>query len=203
MKIVDDTPIRRLSEDWGNPDGTGMKAKSLRQVEIFLKNKFINLGYTFLGIANPRTLPEVLDAEGKYFYIAVVPGIYSNFGFKEYEGSYSVYFYADGSWSKQSLGIPFFNITTELGYSNDNIITQNGVTKAIDKLKLPHVAGIIDERTQVVLSSSFTDTDTSRDVYLLTNSNISSKFYLFAYKINNEYVVPDLNCAENIRKYND
>lgn len=41
MKIqqVDDTPIKNIEEDWGNPDGTGKKAKTLGQVQKFIKAK--------------------------------------------------------------------------------------------------------------------------------------------------------------------
>lgn len=41
MKIqqVDDTPIKNIGEDWGNPDGTGKKAKTLGQVQKFIKAK--------------------------------------------------------------------------------------------------------------------------------------------------------------------
>lgn len=41
MKEIDNTPIEDLNIDWGNPDGTGKKAKSLKQVQAFLKNMFV------------------------------------------------------------------------------------------------------------------------------------------------------------------
>ena len=39
MKQIDNTPIEDLNIDWGDPDGTGKKAKSLEQVQAFLKKK--------------------------------------------------------------------------------------------------------------------------------------------------------------------
>lgn len=39
MKMIDNTPINDFNEDWGDPDGTGMKAKSLKQVQDFIKKK--------------------------------------------------------------------------------------------------------------------------------------------------------------------
>lgn len=43
MKEPDNTPIEDLNVDWGNPDGTGRKAKTLEQVQVFLKKKIRNL----------------------------------------------------------------------------------------------------------------------------------------------------------------
>lgn len=43
MKEPDNTPIENLNVDWGNPDGTGRKAKTLEQVQVFLKKKIRNL----------------------------------------------------------------------------------------------------------------------------------------------------------------
>lgn len=43
MKEIDNTPIEDLNVDWGNPDGTGRKAKTLEQVQKFIKNKIRNL----------------------------------------------------------------------------------------------------------------------------------------------------------------
>lgn len=43
MKEIDNTPIENLDVDWGNPDGTGRKAKSLEQVQSFIKDKFKDL----------------------------------------------------------------------------------------------------------------------------------------------------------------
>lgn len=43
MKIIDNTPIKDFNEDWGDPDGTGMKAKNLEQVQAFIKNKFLGV----------------------------------------------------------------------------------------------------------------------------------------------------------------
>lgn len=40
---IDNTPIENLNVDWGNPDGTGSKAKTLEQVQKFIKNKIRNL----------------------------------------------------------------------------------------------------------------------------------------------------------------
>lgn len=37
MKIIDNTPIENFDTDWGDPDGTGMKEKSLEQVQKFIK----------------------------------------------------------------------------------------------------------------------------------------------------------------------
>ena len=37
MKIIDNTPIKDFNEDWGDPDGTGMKEKSKEQVQKFIK----------------------------------------------------------------------------------------------------------------------------------------------------------------------
>lgn len=43
MKEIDNTPIEDLNVDWGNSDGTGRKAKTLEQVQVFLKKKIRNL----------------------------------------------------------------------------------------------------------------------------------------------------------------
>ena len=43
MKEIDNTPIENLNVDWGDPDGTGKKAKTLEQVQKFIKNKIRNL----------------------------------------------------------------------------------------------------------------------------------------------------------------
>lgn len=43
MKEIDNTPIENLDIDWGNPDGKGNKAKSLEQVQTFIKNKIRDL----------------------------------------------------------------------------------------------------------------------------------------------------------------
>ena len=43
MKEIDNTPIENLNVDWGDPDGTGRKAKTLEQVQKFIKNKIRNL----------------------------------------------------------------------------------------------------------------------------------------------------------------
>lgn len=43
MKEPDNTPIEDLNVDWGNPDGTGKKAKTLEQVQKFIKDKIKNL----------------------------------------------------------------------------------------------------------------------------------------------------------------
>lgn len=43
MKEIDNTPIENLNVDWGDPDGTGHKAKTLEQVQKFIKNKIRNL----------------------------------------------------------------------------------------------------------------------------------------------------------------
>lgn len=43
MKEIDNTPIENLDVDWGNPDGTGTKAKSLEQVQKFIRKNFIEL----------------------------------------------------------------------------------------------------------------------------------------------------------------
>lgn len=43
MKEIDNTPIEDLNIDWGDPDGTGRKAKSLEQVQKFIKEKMKTL----------------------------------------------------------------------------------------------------------------------------------------------------------------
>lgn len=43
MKIIDNTPIENFDTDWGDPDGTGMKEKSLEQVQKFIKKKFAEI----------------------------------------------------------------------------------------------------------------------------------------------------------------
>ena len=104
MKIIDNTPIKDFNEDWGDPDGTGIKEKSKEQVQKFIKKKFIGLGYTFLGIATPTTTPVTITNEDKFLYIATEEGDYSNFGLGEIT-EMSVIKSVEGSWVKEELGI--------------------------------------------------------------------------------------------------
>lgn len=43
MKEIDNTPIESFDQDWGDPDGTGKKAKSLKQVQAFLKKQISDI----------------------------------------------------------------------------------------------------------------------------------------------------------------
>lgn len=79
MKEIDNTPIESFDQDWGNPDGTGKKAKSLEQVQVFLKKK-LNEGYKFISTATPSTTPITLTGDEKVFYIATAAGDYTNYG---------------------------------------------------------------------------------------------------------------------------
>lgn len=59
---IDNTPIENLNVDWGNPDGTGNKAKSLAVVQAFIKNKFLEL---FDSIKNVYTKTQMDQKLGK------------------------------------------------------------------------------------------------------------------------------------------
>ena len=59
---IDNTPIENLNVDWGNPDGTGNKAKSLAVVQTFIKNKFLEL---FDIIKNVYTKTQMDQKLGK------------------------------------------------------------------------------------------------------------------------------------------
>lgn len=56
MKEPDNTPIEDLNVDWGNPDGTGRKAKTLEQVQKFIKDK--------IRILENKPIVTVADAIG-------------------------------------------------------------------------------------------------------------------------------------------
>lgn len=113
MKIIDNTPIKDFNEDWGDPDGTGKKAKSLEQVQAFLKKKFIGLGYTFLGKATPSTVPATITIEDKFLYIATEEGDYSNFGLGNISELSMIKSKSEsGSWKVEGLGVPFEIIIT-------------------------------------------------------------------------------------------
>ena len=105
MKIIDNTPIKDFNEDWGDPDGTGIKEKSKEQVQKFIKKKFIGLGYTFLGIATPTTTPVTITNEDKFLYIATEEGDYSNFGLGNIS-ELSIIKSENGSWKVEGLGVP-------------------------------------------------------------------------------------------------
>ena len=63
----------------------------------------VNAGYKYMGNATPATIP-VTD-RGKVFYIAVEPGVYTNFDGLNVE-SYTI-LYKDTNWSRSSLRISF------------------------------------------------------------------------------------------------
>ena len=107
MKEIDNTPIESFDQDWGNPDGTGKKAKSLEQVQAFLK-KHMNNGYKYISTATPSTAPVTLTGDEKVFYIATEEGDYSNFGLGNIS-ELSVIKSDGGSWSVESSNIPFLN----------------------------------------------------------------------------------------------
>ena len=113
MKIIDNTPIKDFNEDWGDPDGTGMKEKSKEQVQKFIKKKFIGLGYTFLGNATPSTVPATITIEDKFLYIATEEGDYTNFGLGNIS-ELSVIKSESGNWSVEGLGVPFIASIKEL-----------------------------------------------------------------------------------------
>ena len=52
MKIIDNTPIKDFNEDWGNPDGTGMKEKSMEQVQEFIKKKIKKIEEESVSLKN-------------------------------------------------------------------------------------------------------------------------------------------------------
>ena len=52
MKKIDNTPILDMKTDWGDPDGTGEKAKSLEQVQKFIKKKILELEVRMLSITH-------------------------------------------------------------------------------------------------------------------------------------------------------
>lgn len=62
MKEIDNTPIESLDVDWGDPDRTGKKAKSLEQVQKFIKNKIQDLsGIVFDHIVEDYATYEWVD----------------------------------------------------------------------------------------------------------------------------------------------
>ena len=66
-------------------------------------NETIEAGYKYMGVARPTTLP--ITNKGKVFYIAVEPGIYTNFDNLAVD-SYTI-LYKDTNWSRNSLSISF------------------------------------------------------------------------------------------------
>lgn len=52
MKIIDNTPIKDFNEDWGDPDGTGMKEKSKEQVQKFIKKKIKSIEEESVSLKN-------------------------------------------------------------------------------------------------------------------------------------------------------
>lgn len=122
MKEIDNTPIEDLNVDWGNPDGTGKKAKSLQQVQAFLKKK-LNEGY--ISTATPLTTPVTITGSEKVFYIATEEGDYSNYGLG-YINELSIIKSDKGSWKVEGLGVPINNI--HLSYlSADSIYSDTSV----------------------------------------------------------------------------
>lgn len=106
MKQIDNTPIENFNIDWGDPDGTGKKAKSLKQVQNFLKKKITGLGYTFLGIATPSTIPVTLNGDEKVCYIATSLGQYHpDFGTIKEIDELSIIRSDYGRWRIEGLGI--------------------------------------------------------------------------------------------------
>lgn len=103
MKQIDNTPIEDLNIDWGDPDGTGKKAKSLEQVQAFLKKK-LNEGYKFISTATPSTTPITLTGDEKVFYIATEEGDYSNFGLGDIS-ELSVIKSKNRNWIVEGLGV--------------------------------------------------------------------------------------------------
>lgn len=111
MKEIDNTPIESFDQDWGDPDGTGKKAKSLEQVQAFLKKEMMK-GYTFLGTIKTTDTPITLTSNDKVFYIATEEGDYTNYGLGTIS-ELSLIKSLNGSWSVEGLGVPF-SITKDL-----------------------------------------------------------------------------------------
>ena len=123
MKEIDNTPIEDLNVDWGNPDGTGKKAKSLEQVQAFLKKK-LNEGYKFISTATPTTTPVTLTGDEIVFYIATEEGDYANFGLSTIN-ELSVIKSDNGSWKAESLGVPIGAFKKKIG---SNLVDPDSVT---------------------------------------------------------------------------
>lgn len=105
MKEIDNTPIESFDQDWGDPDGTGKKAKSLEQVQAFLK-KHMNNGYKYISTATPSTTPVTITGSEKVFYIATEKGDYTNYGLGTIS-ELSVIKNESGSWKVEGLGVSF------------------------------------------------------------------------------------------------
>lgn len=108
MKEIDNTPIENFDIDWGDPDGTGKKAKSLKQVQVFLKKEMMK-GYTFLGTIKATDTPITLTSNDKVFYIATEEGDYSKFGVGNIT-ELSIIKSSNSDWEIESLNIPFGGI---------------------------------------------------------------------------------------------
>ena len=117
MKEIDNTPIESFDQDWGDPDGTGKKAKSLEQVQAFLK-KHMNNGYKYISTATPSTTPVTLTGDEKVFFIATEEGDYTSFGLGNIS-ELSIIKSENGSWKTEGLGVPC-DIQKQLSFINLN-----------------------------------------------------------------------------------
>lgn len=109
-------------------------------------------GYQFMGIATPDTNPGTPD--GKVFYIATEPGVYSNFGGIEIE-SYGVYILENtgGTWSLKEV----ISVDSELSAESLRPLQNKAVSESIARIneKFSLSESIVDDESSTKVVDYF------------------------------------------------
>lgn len=145
-------------------NANGNQAITGQLLQNVLNNIITNVGEnaTFVGVANPDTAPGAPD--GDVFYIAGVPGNYSNFnGVAVEEDEVAVLIYKNAAWSKLNSNMANVNTMPQTASTTDA-----RVNKMITELYLEGL-----DKSKVYTVYRITNGNESRSV-LICDSNISN-----------------------------
>ena len=113
----------------GNQEITGPVLNAVLQAMV----SALGEGYQFMGVATPNTNPGTPD--GKVFYVADKPGIYSNFGVTVNNAGLYVIYNINGSWTVTGAALPYI-------YNVDILYPRSGkyytMMEAIDTVVSPY-----------------------------------------------------------------
>jgi hypothetical protein len=211
-----DTKLRKIGDGvsaWN--DLPYLKAEGITQelgnnenlaISQDLFTKLHNEGYKFAGIANLDTVPQTVTADSKIYYIANIPGTYTNFNNLVVVDGEIAFFYYNRNWNKailedvarksevDKLNKEFYNlfyISGGISKNTGNIVSAPSAVYSTDYLRISEGNNI------KIFGGAYTDTLSPYALYDINKNFIAS--YDGERKENRIYEIESIHIPNNAR----